>query len=573
MEWKNQVDCIYENAQVYNSYFKEFYPADVSVTDGKIYYIDYRQEKKLPAAKTIDVSGSYMIPGLIDIHMHIESSMMTPQVFCEHLASCGVTTIVSEPHEMANVNGIRGVLDMIDAGASCPVDIFYGIPSCVPSTSEELETTGGIIDFSAMKKLLENERIICVGEVMNYRQIIQDNQLEIGKFLEYLKEQNLGLVIEGHCPKLVDLDLARFLYLGINGDHTEHSLEELRQRFANGMYVELQEKMLSREVLEFIETHQLYEHFGFVTDDVMADTLYEEGQLDMVVRKAIALGMKPEQAIYNATFTNARRMNLSDRGVLAPGKRADFVLIESPCTLKVQASYKDGVCIYPSDKSETVACRHSFGSEYYHSIHLSELSTKIFELPVEKELEAVTVRAMKVCDGSTKTEEIAVTLPVKDGLVQWENSECMLAVVMERYGKNKNCGYGFVCGDAIHKGAVATSYAHDSHNLLIVGATPADMQAAANKVIELQGGIVTACGGTVTAALPLPVGGILSDRPIGEISRDLKKVRAELLRQGYHHHHPIMSLCTLTLPVSPALKLTDHGLINVEKGEIVSLFL
>ncbi|MDD3360380.1 MAG: adenine deaminase C-terminal domain-containing protein [Hespellia sp.] len=579
---ENRADIIFKNVKVYNSYFKSFHLADVSVLDGKIYYIDREQSGQLTADEEIDASGSYMIPGLVDVHMHIESSMMTPKIFCDQLASCGVTTIVSEPHEMANVNGIRGILDMIDAGESCAVDIFYGIPSCVPSTSEELETTGGIIDCQAMKRLLENERIICVGEIMNYRQIIKENELEIGKFLAYLKKINSNLVIEGHCPDLVNLDLAKFLYLGINGDHTEHDIEEIRQRFENGMYVELQEKMVSREILEFIEKHGLYEYFGFVTDDVMADTLFEEGQLDHVVRKAIQLGMPPEQAIYNATYTNARRMNLLDRGVLAPGKKADFVLVENPESLKVTATYKDGQCIYQQEsnlehmRKNDAPCgqaqaKHSFGTEYYHSIQLEKMPLDRFQIPVEGEADQVTVRVMEVCDGSTKTKEQYMTLPVVNGFLQWENSECRLAIVAERYGKEGSIGYGLVCGDIIKTGAVATSYAHDSHNLLVVGATAREMQLAANRVIELQGGIVTAGNEKVTAELPLQVGGILSEQPIEEISRDLKRVREEMIRQGYCHYNPIMSLCTLTLPVSPKLKLTNKGLVNVGEGKIVPL--
>lgn len=573
---KEQVDVIIQNVEVYNSYFKKFQRANVSILNEKIYYIDRKQQEEFSASEVVDGTGTYMIPGLIDIHMHIESSMMVPKVFCNHLASCGVTTIVSEPHEIANVNGIRGILDMIDAGDTCPIDIFYGIPSCVPSSNEFLETTGGKIDCHDMKLLMENERVICVGEVMNYREIIKENNLEIGKFLNYIHEIDSNIVIEGHCPSLVDLDLAKFLYLGINGDHTEHNLEELEQRFENGMFVEIQEKMLSKEILDFIEENQLYEHFGFVTDDVMADTFYEDGQLDLIVRKAISLGMKPEQAIYNATFTNARRMNLLDRGVLAPGKKADFFLTKNLETLEILETYKDGSCIFRKDEEEkemeTSREERGFDESYYQSIRLNPVSLDVFSVPFASEEEVVTVRAIEVCDGSTKTKEKKIQLPVKQGMVKWEDSPCRLAMVMERYGKTDSIGYGFVCGDSIKTGAVATSYAHDSHNLLVVGATAMEMQKAVNEVISMQGGIVTVNENKVTASLALPVGGILSEEPIKEISKNLKGVRKELIKQGYCHYNPIMSLCTLTLPVSPILKLTDKGLVNVKEGNVVSLF-
>ena len=224
------VSLLIRNAKVFNTYLKKFIPADVSVKDGKFYYIDRKQDTPFQADAVLDARGKYMIPGLVDIHMHIESSMMTPEPFGDCVAAYGVTTIVSEPHEMANVKGTRGVLEMISAAKNAPIDIYYGIPSSVPSTDARLETTGGIIDCGAMKHLLDEEDVVCVGEIMNYRQIIRENDLEITKFLDYLRQERPGYVIEGHCPSLLDLDLARFLYLGIDGDHTEHTLEEVKQR-------------------------------------------------------------------------------------------------------------------------------------------------------------------------------------------------------------------------------------------------------------------------------------------------------------------------------------------------------
>lgn len=577
-----KVDLLIKNVNVYNSYFKTFEIADVSILEGKFYYIDKKNDANLLAKKVIDGTGKIMIPSFVDIHMHIESSMMTPKVFCNHLVSCGVTTIVSEPHEIANVKGLQGVLDMIEAGKECPIDIFYGIPSCVPSTNKELETTGGIIDFPDMKLLLENNKIICVGEIMNYRGIIRENNLEIGKFLKYIHKIKSNIVIEGHCPSLTGLDLAKFLYLGINGDHTEHNIEELRQRFENGSFVEIQEKMLSKEFFSFAKKYNLYEYFGFVTDDVMADVLYEQGQLDAIVRKAIALGLEPKQAIYNATYTNSRRMNLLDRGVIAPGKKADFILLTDLKTIDIQATYKDGKCVYSSDclnnhevkklNNRINDGRKEFAESYYHSIKLEALELNKFQVAAEGKEGSVKIKAIEICDGSTKTKEKVVNLLVKNNLIDWENSECRLAMVVERYGKEPSIGYGFICGDILKKGAVATSYAHDSHNLLIVGSNAKDMQIVANRVIDVQGGIVTAVNGKITAQLALPVGGILSEEPIENISCNLKQVRTEMEKQGYRHYNPIMSLCTITLPVSPKLKLTNKGLVDVVKGEIVSMF-
>lgn len=623
-----RADFLVRGAKVYNSYFKKFVPADVYVSGGKFLYIDSRSTGAadaggaVDAESTVDAEGLYMVPGLIDIHMHIESSMLTPGAFCRRLAECGVTTIVSEPHEMANVNGIQGVLDMIRAGENSPVDIFYGIPSCVPSTSPELETTGGVITCEDMERLKENPWVACVGEVMNYRTVIRENRLEITRFLKGLRKKDRIFPIEGHCPALLDLDLARFLYLGINGDHTEHSMEELEQRFANGMFMEIQEKMLRREVLDYIREHGLEEHFCFVTDDVMADTFCSQGHLDALVRRAIELGMTAEQAVYNATFTPARRMNLLDRGAVAPGKTADFLLLSDLDTFAVSATYKNGKCIWsrrqdgagqdsrPQDGAARPATEQTgtarpaakphgpvlsaekphgpvlsatephdpaqdrdmrFPESYYHSIRLDFQEQSRFAVPMESDSGTVRVRVMEIRDGSTKTKETVVEMPVRDGFLQWEGSGCLLAAVFERYGRGRAVGYGLVTGDCHNQGAVATSYAHDCHNVLVAGANPADMKAAINRVIEMQGGMAVADRGKIQAELPLNVGGILSDRPAKEVGAGLALVRQAMINLGYRHYNPIMSFCTLTLPASPALKLTDKGLIDVKACKIVPL--
>lgn len=573
-----KVSLLIKNALVFNSYLKKFIPADVSVLNGKFLYIDREQSDLLTAEKILDAQGMYMIPGLIDIHMHIESSMMTPGPFGTYLASCGVTTIVSEPHEMANVKGMRGILEMIRAAEDAPIDIYYGIPSSVPSTCEDLETTGGIIDFQAMKHLLTEKDVVCVGEIMNYRQIIRENDLEITKFLEFLRQEYPDYVIEGHCPSLVGLELAKFLYLGIDGDHTEHTLEEVKQRIENGMFMELQEKMLKPEIFDYICRNQLYEYCGFVTDDTMADVLYEKGQLNHVVEKAIHMGFPLEQAIYCATYTPSRRMHLYNRGVIAPGKLADFALLKDPARLSPELVYKDGLEIFNRQTSHATEIRNTFPDDFYHSIQLPLLSQDAFRMPVSRFLPEgsdiltqVTVRAIEVHSDCTQTQEKHVTMPVKDGYIDWKASGCLLAMVLERHGKNGNIGYGFLTGDCLKRGTAATTYFHDHHNLFVAGDNEKDMELAVRRILRLQGGFLTVHEGQILAELPLPVCGLLSDQPLQEIASRLCQVRKSLHELGYRHANPIMSLGTLGLPVSPALKLTDKGLIDVKKGELVPL--
>lgn len=566
-----KVNLLIQNTEVFNSYLKQFVSADVYILKDKIYYIDQKRSGGLLAEQVIDGSGYRMLPGFIDIHMHIESSMMTPVSFGERAASCGVTTLVSEPHEIANVMGIRGIHEMINGAKDSPIDIYYGIPSSVPSTNERLETTGSEIRLEEMKQLMQEDGVVCVGEVMNYRQIVQGAELEITKFLDYLQEESPYAVIEGHCPSLMGLDLAKFLYRGIDADHTEHTLDEMKERFENGMFVEIQDKMLKPEILNYIVENQLYEHCCFVTDDTMADELKERGQLNYLVQKAISMGFPMEEAIYCASYTPARRMNLRDRGTLAPGRRADFQLVKVSEMLEPEMVFKDGREIFMRGKLGRQIKPYGFPSEFYHSVHISDIMPEQLEPTINTGRTRADVRVIEVRDGCTQTRELHISMEIKNGKLIWQDSGCMLAVVMERHGKNGNVGYGFVTGDCLKRGAVATTYYHDHHNLLVLGQNTEDMFVAVRRLLELQGGICTAQNRQIKAELPLPVCGILSELPADDIGSMLKAVRTSMEDLGYQHYNPIMSLCTLGLPVSPALKLTDCGLIDVQKGEVVPL--
>lgn len=569
-----KVDLLVKNVKVFNSYLKKFKDGNVAILNNKFLYIDNNKNIEFEASSTIDGKNQYMIPGFIDIHMHIESSMMTPAPFCHHLSKNGVTTIVAKPHEIANVFGKKGIEAMIAAENSINTSIFYGIPSSVPSTSPDLETTGAILDFEEMKNLTSNPKVICIGEIMNYRKVIVDNSLDICKFIEYVKKNKPQYAIEGHCPKLLDLDLAKFLYLGINGDHTEHTFEEFVQRFENGMFMELQAKSISSELINYIKENNLYEHFAFVTDDTMPDTFLHKGHLNVVIKKAIQAGINIENAIYCATFTPARRMNLHDRGVIAPGKKADFLLIDNLKNLHITQTFIDGKEVYNiNSEAKYIPTDYKFPEEFYQSVRVEKINEDIFQIPVNNKENEVNCRIIKVIDGSTRTTEIIEKLNVKNGYLDWENSPYMLIAVFERHGKNGNIGFGLVTGDCIKNGAIATTYAHDHHNLMVIGKNIKDMTKTINRIIELQGGICCVENEEILAEVPLPVAGILSEKTVQELGKEVEILREKMSQLGYKHYNPIMSLCTLSLPVSPALKITDKGLIDVNQGKIVNLII
>lgn len=567
-----EIDLLIRNVVVFNSYCKKFIPADVAILNGKFLYIGKQDISRLHPKKIVDGTGKYLIPGLIDIHMHIESSMATPQAFSHELIKNGVTTIVAEPHEIANVLGLEGIQAFQQAAKNCAIDIFWGIPSSVPSTSPDLETSGFEINLPELEQLLKNNNVICLGEVMNYVEVINNPQSKANQFISYIKQKSPHLAIEGHCPKLVGLDLAKFIYAGVDSDHTQQTLLGLQERFLNGMFIEIQEKSLTSEVINCLIDNQMYEHFAFVTDDVMADSLAREGHLNSNVKKAIQLGMKPEHAIYAVTFTPAQRMGLKDRGSVAPGKRADFLLLDNLEELVISSTYKNGHEVFNQQTySYFTAHPGFFPKHFYNTVHLPLISENSFQIKAATNQAIVPCRIIKVTNGTTFTQELIADITVRNGLIDWENSPYCLVAVFERHGKTKSVGLGLVTGDIIQSGAVATTYAHDHHNLLVMGKNRQDMVLAANTVITNQGGYCVVDNGKVLAKVDLPVAGILSEASLEEIGRQVALVKQAMQKLGYNHYNPIMSFSTLSLPVSQELKITDKGLIKVAEQMIVDI--
>ncbi|RYM04745.1 adenine deaminase [Sporolactobacillus sp. THM7-7] len=564
------VDLLIKDVHIFNSYLKQFIKGNVAVIGDKIFYVG--PSKIFSAQETIEGKHRYLIPGLIDIHLHIESSMVTPDTFSFGLIKNGVTTITPEPHEMANVFGLKGVQAMINASGTCTADMFYAIPSSVPATT--LETNGGEIDIPEIDELIQSGRVACLGEVMNYVDVITKPQCKTNRMLRHIKTHYPDFVIEGHVPKLLDLELSQIIYAGINSDHTLQTVEGLKARVQAGMFVEIQEKSMTPDVMNYLINHDVKEHFCFVTDDVMMDSFVTMGHLNHIVKKAISMGMSPEDAIYASTFTPARRMKMTDRGTISPGRLADFILLSSLDDFTIDSVYKKGKKVFDRKKTyQHLSKPKQFPDSFYQSIKLSSLKEEDFDVKYDGADGNYTCRIICVNDGTTFTDEKLDDLKVKSGLLQWEQSPYALITVFERYGKNGNIGYGLVGGDTIKKGAIATTYSHDNHNLMVIGHHSSDMTIAANEVIHHQGGICVVKDGQVITFLHLPVGGILTEEPFEKVGEDVAKLRQAMRQLGYAHYNPIMSLCTHSLPVSPALKITDFGLIDVNKGNVVPLVL
>lgn len=583
-----RADFVIKNAWVFMTYRQCFEKRDVAVAGESFYCVS--PAISYPGVREVDGSGKYLIPGLIDIHMHIESSMTYPQEFSRITLPYGVTTVVADAHEIANVFGLEGIRCFMEQ--KTPQDIFYAIPSSVPATNETLETAGASIGEAEVRRLAEDERVLCLGEVMNFKDLTADEDTLIKRLIRCCRESGGNKRIEGHCPALSGEDLCRFIYEGVDADHTQQTPDSVVEKTDLGMFLELQLKSLTEDVVRAVCNNGLYENVALVTDDTMPDRLLK-GQLNRIVKAAVKAGMPVEKAIYCATFTPARRMHLDDRGLIGPGKLADFVVLRDLESFEPEAVFKSGKCVFEEMDAagvwsgvmgERVAADGRdipedcnvpdaplFPAHFYHSVRCKKAEPGDFTLRVDVPCAAVRVNVMKIRTFGTFTEQAVRTLPVKDGEICWEGSGLTLAALFERYGKNGNISYGLVEGAFTGRGAAATTWSHDSHNLLVLGTAAKDMCAAQNRVLELQGGYVAAEGGRVTAEAGLPVGGIINDGPVEALAKQLGRVREAMRRLGYENNNEIMSMSTLCLPVSPSLKLTDFGLLEVKTQRRVAL--
>lgn len=604
-------DFILKNVMVYQTFRQCFEKRDVAVAGETFYCIS--PAISYPGVEERDGKGRYMLPGLVDIHMHIESSMTYPGEFSRITLPYGVTTVVADAHEMANVFGMDGIRAFM--AQKTKQDIFWAIPSSVPATNEKLETAGAALGVKEISEMASLDGVLCLGEIMNYKDLSAAGESRTRDLIDVCRKAGKNLRIEGHCPGLTGADLNRFIYEGVDADHTQQTPQSVMEKTELGMFLELQFKSLTPEVVKTVCDHELYENVALVTDDTMADKLLT-GHLNKIIETAVKAGMPMEKAIYCATWTPSRRMHLDDRGMIAPGKIADFMLLDSLDGIEPVVVYKKGECVYcradevcgaakgrkaqeacavaagcgteaakmqaagvsevRADKSgqaaAPVAAACSFPDPFYHTINCRPAEISDFVLKTEDpDAKWAEVNVMKIGTFGTATTPVKRRVEVKDGVLDWKSAGLSLAVVFERYGRNGNIGYGFVEGALTKPGAVATTWSHDSHNLFVLGTDENDMKLAQRRVLKLQGAYVVFAGGKSLAEARLTIGGIVSNQPIEVLGQELKEVRAAMEGLGYVNNNVIMSMSTLCLPVSPKLKLTDHGLLTVPGQEHVQL--
>ncbi|MGX7025080.1 adenine deaminase C-terminal domain-containing protein [Vagococcus hydrophili] len=557
------VDIQIKNVSLFQAVTQSFVTKHIYIKKEKIYHISSEEEKTITANSVIDGQGLFMVPGLIDSHMHIESSMCTPESFSDAVLQFGVTTVVADAHEIGNVFGIEGLNHFMSAQTE--LDIFHGIPSSVPSTTTELETTGGVIAFKEVEELLNNPKVICLGEAMNFKGISYEPDSLIAQIIRLIQEKRPTMPLEGHCPKIQGTDLSDFLYSGISSDHTHQFPESLKERIENGVFIQLQAKSMTKENMAVITEGHFYEYASIVTDDIMADELLS-GHLDVNLRKAVACGLPMEKAIYMTTFTPARRMGLNDRGMIAPGKIADFILLDNLEDFSIKEVYKSGRQVF-SQGMEQVASEHDYSyypSHYFDTLQTRKLTLEDVSLKVGTTLEKVRCQVIRKHKIGTFTEPVIKEIPVIDGYLDWESAECSLLIIMERYGKNRNISYSLIEKPIEEKGAIGTTWAHDHHNIMIMGNTKEDLLKVQHELIEMKGGYCVSHSQEIIGRCPLPLGGIVSTEPIAILGERLKEIRRGMQVIGYKNMNEIMSFSTLSLPVSPAIKVTDVGMMDTK---------
>jgi len=554
-------DLVLKGGRVVNLFASTIQQGDVAVLDGVIVGVGLTYHGK----EEVDVSNQWIVPGLIDGHLHIESSMLSPSGIAAALLIHGTTAIVADPHEIANVMGLDGIHYMLKASTHIPFDIFFMAPSCVPAT--HLETSGATLTATDLEVLLKEPRILGLAEMMNFPGVLMGDPQVLSKIVLF---QNR--VMDGHSPMLTGYDLQAYLSTGIGSDHESTLRREASEKMENGMMLMIREGTSARNLEELLPlvTEKNSDRFCFVSDDLHAEDIQDRGHLDFVVRKAIRSGLDPVTAIRLATVNPAAYFGLRKRGAVAPGYRADLVVLNDLTHFDVAKVYKDG--------RQVVQDGHLVDPEWNPSDLFSETPKPLAIAPLRPDDFCIPhtggrARIIELVPGQIMTRARTEAVPSAKGFVQTDPQNDLLKLaVVERHIASGNIGIGLVRGFGLQKGALASSVAHDSHNVIAAGVTDEEICRAVEVIRDMGGGLAVVQGHETIASVPLEIGGLMSRQPLETVVRQLKDVKAAATRLGCHLDEPFMALSFLALPVIPELKLTDKGLVDVNRFEHVPLF-
>ncbi len=513
--------------------------------------------ERYSGTREIDATGQVIVPGFIDTHCHVESSLIGPAEFDRCVLPRGVTTAICDPHEIANVLGVPGLRYFLDASGTTAMDLRVNLSSCVPATA--LETSGARIEIEDLLPLAGHPAVIGLAEFMNFPGVLAKDPACLAKLAGFA-----GRHIDGHAPLLRGRDLNAYLSTGIRTDHECTTEAEALEKLGKGMTVLIREGSVSKDLhaLHGLITEALSPSIAFCTDDRNPLDIAEAGHIDGMIREAIRLGATPLAAYRTASHSAARAFGLRDRGLVAPGYRADLVLLDDLDSCAVGRVLSGGRLV----DDAVFAGRRILAPIGRASVKAAPVTDADFAAPGA----GPSTRVIGVVPGKIITLSIPMTLPFRHGARQVDrHQDAVKVAVVARHGVNRNIGVAFVHGFGMQRGAIASSVGHDSHNLCVVGASEADMAVAVNHLITIEGGFAVACDGAVTADLPLPMAGLMSLRSFEDVHAALIPLRKAAQALGVTLPEPFLQVAFLPLPVIPHLKITDRGLVDVDRFELV----
>lgn len=553
-----EVDLLIEGASVANLLSGEVHRANVAVYKGRIAGFDCES-----AGSVINLEGKILAPGFIDGHVHIESAMVTVPEYARAVVPRGTTSVVIDPHEIANVWGMDGIRYMLDSSKNVPLNVFAMLSSCVPATS--METSGASLDAEALSELMDDARVLGLAEVMNYPGVILRDQ-------EVLKKIRLAgsKRIDGHAPGLTGKDLTAYIAAGIKSDHECTSVDEAQERLSQGMYIMLREGSAAKNLRDLLPavTHLNARQFLFVSDDRHPSDILREGHIDNMIRISIEEGLDPIQALQIASLNAAQYFGLRDLGAIAPGYRADIAVLGNLENPHVEKVIKDGKLVADGGNFCTRLERTPIPKK--SSMQIGKLEPRSFEIKAERG----AARIIGIIPDQIVTRSQELLPKIENGKIISDTKRDILKLaVVERHKATGNIGLGLVQGFGLNSGALATSVAHDSHNIAVLGASDDDMLAAVLVVVKMGGGLAVVQNGAVKSCLPLPVAGLLSEMHMQDVAKGIDNCIDAAHGLGCMLIDPFMTLSFLCLPVIPELKLTDKGLVDVTRFQFVPLFM
>lgn len=551
-------DLLLRNARLVNVLSGEIHPADVAVAGPLIAGVGDGYK----ARREIDLGGRFLCPGFLDAHVHIESSMVPPAEFARAVVPRGVTTVVTDPHEIGNVLGLEGVRFMLGDAAGSPLDVRINAPSCVPAT--HLETSGARLEAADLASLLSEPKVIGLAEVMNFPGVIQGDPEIVAKLCAFH-----GRIVDGHCPGLSGHRLSAYAAAGISSDHECVTVEEAREKLRVGLAIFLREASNARNLRDLLPlvTPANERRLCLCTDDRHPIDLLGEGSIDHLVRLAIAAGTDPVTAIRMATLNTAEHYRLKDRGAIAPGRRADLVVFSDLAAPRAEEVFVSGEPV----AREGAMVHDRRHRRYDHVPKTVRIDPERLDFRIRAE--GTHARVIGAIPDQLLTHHLTREVPVRDGWAHADPERDLLKMaVIERHHGTGNIGLGFVQGVGLTRGAIASTVAHDHHNLVVIGADDVSMRTAALAVANAGGGLAVAEGEQELCVLPLPIAGLMSEWEIDMVRDRLQLLLDHSHRLGARLRDPFMAMSFLALEVIPALKLTDVGLVDVEQFEVVPLF-